>query len=155
MDNNSIAIIGSTGSIGTQSLDVARKLNLRVTALAAGHNAKLLAKQCAEFKPKTVSICEDSYAELKELLSGTDIKILCGDEGLNEIAYEDESKKIVNAVMGIKGLMPTVYAAKAGKKIAFANKETLVAGGSAVKKIVKENNSELLPVDSEHSAIYQ
>ncbi len=155
MNKNTISVIGSTGSIGTQTLDVARNLGIGITALAAGTNVDLLLKQCLEFQPKTVSVGEKGYAYLKSQLAGSGTKVLCGDEGLNEIAYNDESPVIVNAVTGIKGLLPTLEAARAGKKIAFANKETLVAGGTLVTETVKKHGAELLPVDSEHSAIYQ
>ncbi|MBO5870653.1 MAG: 1-deoxy-D-xylulose-5-phosphate reductoisomerase [Clostridia bacterium] len=151
----SISLLGSTGSIGTQTLDVARNLGLRVTALSAHSNAKLLAEQCREFKPKTVCIGEAKYNELKLLLNDMEVNIICGDEGLLEISSEDESETIVNAVIGMKGLLPTITAAKKGKKIAFANKETLVAGGKLVTDAVKEGGAVLLPVDSEHSAIFQ
>ena len=150
-----ISLLGSTGSIGTQTLDVARNLGLRVTALSAHSNVKLLAEQCREFKPKTVCIGEEKYNELKLLLADMDVDIICGDDGLLEIASEDESETIVNAVIGMKGLLPTMTAAKKGKKIAFANKETLVAGGKLVTDAVKEGGAILLPVDSEHSAIFQ
>ncbi len=151
----SISLLGSTGSIGTQTLDVARNLGLRVTALSAHSNIKLLEEQCREFKPKTVCIGEEKYSQLKTALADMDINILCGDEGVCQIAVEDESPLLVNAVLGMKGLRPTVAAALQGKKIAFANKETLVAGGSLVTDAVKKGNSVLLPVDSEHSAIFQ
>ncbi|MBO5767221.1 MAG: 1-deoxy-D-xylulose-5-phosphate reductoisomerase, partial [Clostridia bacterium] len=107
------------------------------------------------FKPKYVCIGEEKYSELKLALNDIDIEILCGDEGVNYIAGEDESQTIVNAVLGMKGLIPTITAAKKGKRIAFANKETLVAGGTLVTDAVKEGNAVLLPVDSEHSAIFQ
>jgi len=151
----SISLLGSTGSIGTQTLDVARNLGLRVTALSAHSNAKLLSEQCREFKPKKVCIGESKYNELKLLLNDTDVEIICGESGLLEIASEDESETIVNAVIGMKGLLPTIKAAEKGKKIAFANKETLVAGGKLVTDAVKKGNACLLPVDSEHSAIFQ
>lgn len=155
MDKKSIAVLGSTGSIGTQTLDVARNLGLRVTSLAANSNVSLLLEQCREFSPKTVSVGEKGYKQLKKELSGTGTEVLCGDEGLMEIAYSDPSPVIVNAITGIKGLLPTLEAARAGKKIAFANKETLVAGGTLVTEAVRSHGAELLPVDSEHSAIYQ
>ncbi len=151
----SISLLGSTGSIGTQTLDVARNLGLRVTALSAHSNVRLLAEQCREFKPKRVCIGAEKYNELKLELNDTDIEILCGDEGLSELASEDESLTLVNAVIGMKGLLPTITAANKGKRIAFANKETLVAGGSLVTSAVKKGNAVLLPVDSEHSAIFQ
>ncbi len=151
----SISLLGSTGSIGTQTLDVARNLGLRVTALSANSNVKLLEAQCREFKPKTVCIGEERYNEFKLAVSDLDIEILCGDEGLEELASEDESETLVNAVLGMKGLLPTIAAAEKGKKIAFANKETLVAGGILVTDAVKRGKAVLLPVDSEHSAIFQ
>ncbi len=153
--NNNISLLGSTGSIGTQTLDVARNLGLRVTALSAHSNIKLLETQCREFKPLCVCVGEKGYNELKTALADTDIKILCGDEGLLELASEDESPLLVNAVLGMTGLKPTIAAAKKGKRIAFANKETLVAGGKLVTNAVKEGGAVLLPVDSEHSAIFQ
>ena len=150
-----ISLLGSTGSIGTQTLDVARNLNLSVTALSAHSNVKLLAEQCREFKPKRVCIGEEKYNEFKLAVNDLDIEILAGDEGLTELASNDESKTIVNAVLGMKGLLPTIAAAEKGKNIAFANKETLVAGGTLVTDAVKRGNAVLLPVDSEHSAIFQ
>lgn len=153
--NKNISLLGSTGSIGTQTLDVARNLGLRVTALSAHSNVKLLEQQVREFKPECVSIGEERYNELKLALSDMDVKILCGDEGVLEIAENDPSPLLVNAVLGMKGLRPTIAAAEKGKKIAFANKETLVAGGDLVTNAVKKGNSVLLPVDSEHSAIFQ
>ncbi len=154
MDKN-ISLLGSTGSIGTQTLDVARNLNLRVTALSANSNVKLLESQVREFRPSAVCIGESHYSDLKLALSDMDVKILCGDEGLEELASEDKSPLLVNAVLGMTGLRPTIAAANKGKKIAFANKETLVAGGKLVTNAVKKGNSVLLPVDSEHSAIFQ
>ena len=151
----SISLLGSTGSIGTQTLDVARKLGLRVTALSAHSNISLLESQCREFMPKLVCIGEEKYKEFKLALSDLDIEIVCGDEGVLQIASEDESQTIVNAVLGMKGLLPTIAAASKGKRIAFANKETLVAGGKLVTDAVKQGNAVLLPVDSEHSAIFQ
>ncbi len=152
---NSITLLGSTGSIGKQTLDVVRNLGLTVESLSAHSNAKLLADQCREFKPKRACIGEEKYNEFKLLVSDIDIEILCGDEGVEQLASEDESESLVNAVLGMKGLKPTVNAASKGKKIAFANKETLVAGGKLVTDAVKAGNAVLLPVDSEHSAIFQ
>lgn len=153
--NKSISLLGSTGSIGTQTLDVARNLGLRVIALSAHSNAKLLEAQCREFKPLKVCIGEAGYNSLKTALADTDIEILCGDEGILELASEGDEDVLVNAVLGMTGLRPTVAAAEKGKKIAFANKETLVAGGTLVTDAVRRGNAALLPVDSEHSAIFQ
>lgn len=151
----SISLLGSTGSIGTQTLDVARNLGLRVTALSAHSNVALLSEQCREFKPKRACIGSEKYNEFKLAVNDLDIEILCGDEGVAELASEDESDTLVNAVLGMKGLIPTIKAAEKGKKIAFANKETLVSGGKLVTDAVKKGNAVLLPVDSEHSAIFQ
>ncbi len=153
--NKTISLLGSTGSIGTQTLSVARNLNLKVNALSANSNAKLLEQQCREFKPLKVCIGESGYNSLKTSLADTDIQILCGNEGLLELAGEGDEDVLVNAVLGMTGLLPTVAAAERGKKIAFANKETLVAGGTLVTDAVKRGNAKLLPVDSEHSAIFQ
>ena len=150
-----VSILGSTGSIGTQSLDVCKRLGYRVTALAANSNVKLLEAQCREFRPASVCIGEKDYVNLKTALADTDIKVFCGDEGLAELAYSDAAPTLVNAVLGMKGLLPTLEAARAGKRIAFANKETLVAGGKLVTDAVKKHGAALLPVDSEHSAIFQ
>ena len=150
-----ISLLGSTGSIGTQTLSVARNLGLRVTALSAHSNVKLLSEQCREFKPKRVCIGKEAYSDLKLALNDMSVEILCGDEGVVELASIDESETLVNAVIGMKGLLPTIAAAQEGKKIAFANKETLVAGGKLVTDAVKKGNAVLLPVDSEHSAIFQ
>jgi 1-deoxy-D-xylulose-5-phosphate reductoisomerase len=152
---NSITLLGSTGSIGKQTLDVVRNLGLTVESLSAHSNAFLLAEQCREFKPKRACIGKEKYNEFKLLVSDLDIEILCGDEGVEQLASEDKSETVVNAVLGMKGLKPTVNAASKGKKIAFANKETLVAGGKLVTDAVKKGNATLLPVDSEHSAIFQ
>ena len=154
MENN-ITLLGSTGSIGTQTLSVARNLGLRVTALSAHSNVKLLEEQYREFKPSKVCIGEAKYNELKLALNDCDVEILCGDEGVFQLASEESEGTLVNAVIGMKGLLPTIAAAKKGKRIAFANKETLVAGGKLVTDAVKEGGATLLPVDSEHSAIFQ
>jgi|GEM_PF-6307121 len=155
MNVKTISVLGSTGSIGTQTLEVARHLGLKITALSANSSVRLLESQCREFLPETVCIGEAHYTELKTALADTDIKVVCGDDALAALAYEDKSETLVNAVLGMKGLRPTLAAAKAGKKIAFANKETLVAGGTLVTEAVRDGNAELLPVDSEHSAIFQ
>ena len=155
MQSSSFSLLGSTGSIGTQTLDVARNLGLKVTALSANSNFSLLADQCREFKPKTACIGKEYYNQFKLAVNDLNIRILCGDEGVAELASEDESETVVNAVLGMKGLIPTIMAADKGKKIAFANKETLVAGGKLVTDAIKAGNATLLPVDSEHSAIFQ
>lgn len=152
---NSLSILGSTGSIGSQTLDVARKLNLKVNALSAYSSIELLEEQIREFRPAlAVVFDEDRAEELKIKIADTSTKVLSGMSGLYEICHDD-SELIVNAVVGMVGLEPTLEAIKAKKDIAFANKETLVAGGALVMDAVKENGVKLLPVDSEHSAIFQ
>ncbi len=152
---SSICILGSTGSIGTQSLDVARKHQIPVTALAAGTREKELERQAREFLPAAVYIDQSRYTSLRTLLADTDISIVSGDEGLCELAATDGSPTVVNALTGILGLRPTLAAVQAGKDIALANKETLVAGGDIVMSLAREKGVKILPVDSEHSAIFQ
>ena len=152
---SSICILGSTGSIGTQSLDVARKHHIPVTALAAGTREEMLERQAREFLPAAVYIDKSRYSSLKTRLADTSIRILSGDEGLTELAATDTSPTVVNALTGILGLKPTLSALEAGKDIALANKETLVAGGDLVMSLAREKGLKILPVDSEHSAIFQ
>lgn len=152
---SSICILGSTGSIGTQSLDVARKHHIPVTALAAGTREETLERQAREFLPAAVYIDKSRYSSLKTRLADTSIRILSGDEGLSELAATDPSPTVVNALTGILGLKPTLSALEAGKDIALANKETLVAGGDLVMSLAREKGLKILPVDSEHSAIFQ
>lgn len=152
---STIAVLGATGSIGTQTLDVARRSGIRVTSLSAQNNVRALAALCREFRPQSACIAEEHYAELRLMLADTDIKIYAGAEGLAELAANDPAPTLVNALMGLSGLLPTLAAARAGKRIALANKETLVAGGALVKAAVADGKAELIPVDSEHSAIFQ
>lgn len=151
-----LTILGSTGSIGTQALEVAAKHNIKIKALAAHSNAKLLAEQCIQFGAKYACIfCEEKVNALKEELSGTGIKVLSGMDGLNEIASLDGVDIMLNSVVGMVGLTPTLTAIEHGTDIALANKETLVAGGELVIKAAQKNNVRIFPVDSEHSAIFQ
>ena len=151
----SIVILGSTGSIVTQTLDVCRMHGFGVKALSASTNTAQLEKQAREFKPEYVCVySESSYSDMKQRLADTEIKVLCGMEGLCELARLD-CDIVVNSVVGMVGLLPTLEAAKAGNDIALANKETLVAGGKLVTDCVKEHGVKLLPIDSEHSAIFQ
>ena len=151
----SIVILGSTGSIGTQTLDVCRMHGFGVKALSASTNTAQLEKQAREFKPGYVCVySESAYPDMKQRLADTEIKVLCGREGLCELARLD-CDIVVNSVVGMVGLLPTLEAAKAGNDIALANKETLVAGGNLVTDCVKEHGVKLLPIDSEHSAIFQ
>ena len=150
-----LIVLGSTGSIGTQTLTVARKLGIRITGLAAGSNYKLLEEQAREFMPKSVAMFdEDAAKKLKIALSDTDIKVFSGKDGINAVATGD-GDIVLCAIVGIAGLESTLKAIEAGKDIALANKETLVTGGRLVKQKIKEKKVKLLPVDSEHSAIFQ
>ena len=154
--NKNISVLGSTGSIGTQTLDVADKLGLRVSALAAAKNIELLEQQARKYNPKLAVVFDEQKAEeLKIALADTDIKVLGGMDGLIEAARLPQADLVVNSVVGMVGLQPTIAAAQAKKDIALANKETLVAGGDLVTDAVRENGVKLLPVDSEHSAIFQ
>ena len=151
-----ISILGSTGSIGTQTLDVVRKLNLKVTSLAVHSNINLLEKQIREFMPKSVAVFDINAAEkLKTNISDLNVKVLSGIDGICELAAEKETDIVLNSVVGMVGLKPTLAAIKAKNNVALANKETLVAGGSLVMKEAKKNNVNIIPVDSEHSAIFQ
>ena len=151
-----IAILGSTGSIGTQSIDVALKHNYKVTALTAHSNAKLLEEQARLLKPEKVALYDEKgAAKLKTALSDTDIKVLSGEDGIIECAAETQADTVINSVVGMAGLKPTLSVINAGKTLALANKESLVAGGQLVMDAAKKNNVSILPVDSEHSAIFQ
>lgn len=153
-----IAILGSTGSIGTQTLDVVREHSdeLQVVALAAGSNKERLKEQIKEFHPKLVSLSDEKKAqELKEELAGEQVEVVCGMEGLIEVAGADSADVVVTAVVGMMGILPTMEAIKKGKDIALANKETLVTAGHLIIPMAKEYDVSILPVDSEHSAIFQ
>lgn len=148
-------LLGSTGSIGTQVLDVARLHNIKIKALSAGSNVKLLEQQAREFKPQFVCIADENrYNELKIAFGDTDIKLLCGKDGLCELASLP-CDITVNSIVGMAGFAPTLTAINAGNNIALANKETLVVGGEIITKKIKEKSLKLLPIDSEHSAIFQ
>ena len=152
-----IAIIGSTGSIGTQTLDIVRENeDLNVVALSAGSNVELLEKQAREFMPEIVGIWdEDKAKQLRIALSDVNIRVVSGMEGLIEIATIDGSEILVTAIVGMIGIRPTIEAINAGKDIALANKETLVTAGHIIMPLAKKQGVKILPVDSEHSAIFQ
>ena len=152
-----IAILGSTGSIGTQTLEIVRdNQDLQVVALAAGRNVDLLEKQAREFKPKAVAVWDEKAAlELKNRIADLPVKVLCSMEGLLEIAVIEETDMLVTAIVGMIGIRPTIAAICAGKDIALANKETLVTAGHIIMPLAKEKGVSILPVDSEHSAIFQ
>ncbi len=151
-----ICVLGSTGSIGTQTLEVAKELNLNVEALSSFQNIDLLEKQIRIFKPKIAAVANLEKASiLKDRVKDTSTKILSGTEGICQAATVSSAETVVTALSGISGLIPTYEAIKSGKNIALANKETLVTGGNLIKKIAKEKNVSILPIDSEHSAIFQ
>ncbi len=151
-----ISILGSTGSIGIQSLDVARNLKIKVSGLSANSNIDLLEKQAREFMPRVVAINNESLrANLESRLKGLPIEVLGGLDGLKAVAAMDEIDTVVTSIVGIAGLIPTLEAIRKGKDIALANKETLVTAGDIVMSEAKKYNVNILPVDSEHSAIFQ
>lgn len=152
-----IAILGSTGSIGTQTLEVVREnKDIEVLGLAAGNNIKLLEEQIREFKPRLVAVWKEEKAkELREHIKDLNVKVVSGMEGLIEVAVLEEAEILVTAIVGMIGIRPTIEAIKAGKDIALANKETLVTAGHIIMPLAKEHNVAILPVDSEHSAIFQ
>jgi 1-deoxy-D-xylulose-5-phosphate reductoisomerase len=152
-----IVVLGSTGSIGTQTLDIVREnRELKITALAAGSNIELLETQIREFEPKLVCVFQEAKAkQLKDNIKDLSIKVVSGMEGLIECATKQDADTIVTALVGMIGILPTIEAIKAGKNIALANKETLVTAGHIILPLIKEKKVSLLPVDSEHCAIFQ
>lgn len=152
-----IGILGSTGSIGTQTLEIVRSnSDLQVTALAAGSNVSLMEKQIREFKPAlAVMWSEDAAEDLKSRVADLGIKVLSGMEGLLELAVLEEMEVLVTAIVGMIGIRPTIAAIEAGKTIALANKETLVTAGHIIMPLAAQKKVSILPVDSEHSAIFQ
>jgi len=151
-----ISILGSTGSIGVQTLDVAKNIELKVLGLSANNNIDLLEKQARELRPLLVAVGSEKHRqELSNRLKDTGIEVMSGVEGLNAVATLNEVDTVVTSIVGIAGLIPTLEAIKNGKNIALANKETLVTAGSLVMSEAIKNNVKILPVDSEHSAIFQ
>ena len=155
--SKSIAILGSTGSIGTQTLEVVRNNpELKVAALAAGNSVEKLEAQVREFRPKVVGMwSEQAAADLRTRISDLDVKVVAGMDGLLEIAVLPKSQVLVTAIVGMIGIRPTIAAIEAGKDIALANKETLVTAGHLIMPLARERRVSILPVDSEHSAIFQ
>ena len=156
-EKNNIAILGSTGSIGTQALDVIRanKDAFTVEVLTGNGNADLLIKQAIEFDPNTVVIADESkYQYVKDALASHDIKVFAGNKAIAEVVQMDSIDTVLAAIVGYAGLESTLSAINAGKQIALANKETLVVAGDLVTKLAKEKGVNLYPVDSEHSAIF-
>lgn len=152
-----IAILGSTGSIGTQTLEVVREnKDIEVVGMAAGNNIHLLEKQIREFSPKVVAVwTEEKAKELRANISDLDVKVVSGMDGLIEIAVLPETEVLVTAIVGMIGIRPTIAGIEAGKNIALANKETLVTAGHIIMPLAKKHGVSILPVDSEHSAIFQ
>ena len=151
-----ITILGSTGSIGVNALNVINNLDIDVIGLSANTNSKLLIEQAKKFQPKSVSIVdEDAYLIVKDALKNTSIDVLCGKNGLLEISSRDDVDLVLNAIVGSSGMLPTVYAIRAGADIALSNKESLVMAGKIIERERKKANVNIFPVDSEHSAIWQ
>lgn len=153
-----IVLLGSTGSIGTQTLDVVRAnpTELKIVALAAGRNVDLMEKQAREFKPSKIAMFDPAAAdELKNRISDLEIPVLSGMEGLLELVRDENADTVLTAVVGMIGIRPTIEAINAGKDIALANKETLVCAGHIIMPLAREKGVKILPVDSEHSAIFQ
>lgn len=152
-----LAILGSTGSIGTQALEVvqAHQDKFRVIGLSAGSNLTVLKKQIATFSPKIVSVRSKDLAEKLRTEVRSDVKIVYGEEGLIEVATQDDVDFVITALVGSIGLKPTIKAIEANKQIGLANKETLVSGGHLVMELAKQYDVPIIPIDSEHSAIYQ
>lgn len=156
MKQRTISILGSTGSIGTQSIDVCRMQGYRVAALTADKSVEKLEAQARLLLPEVVAMRDEkSAADLAVRLADTGVRVLAGEAGVCECAALPQCDTVVNAIVGLAGLKPTLEACKAGKRLALANKETLVSGGDLVKRTAKANGAEILPVDSEHSAIFQ
>ena len=152
-----IALLGATGSIGTQTLEVVREQgDIQVVAMAAGRNIRLFEQQVREFTPALVAVWEEKDAcTLRESLRDMQVRVVSGMEGLLEVAVIPESEMLVTAIVGMLGIRPTIAAIEAGKNIALANKETLVTAGHLIMPLAAEKRVSILPVDSEHSAIFQ
>ena len=158
MSKRKLAILGSTGSIGTQTLEVVEQYpdHFSITVLSAGRNADLLIQQALKFKPAAVVVCEKAaFEKVRDTLQGKGIEVLFGEDALVETVQRDDIDIVLTAVVGAVGLRPTVAAIESGKDIALANKETLVVAGELITGLVEKHQVKLLPVDSEHSAIFQ
>ncbi len=151
-----VAILGSTGSVGEQALDVADRLSMNVTAISANRNFARVEEQARKFKPKSVAMADETAAkELKIRLADTDTRIYAGSDGICDMIGEERRDVVLNSIIGEAGLLPSLAAVDSGARLALANKESLVVAGEIVKARAKANNVEILPVDSEHCAIYQ
>ncbi len=156
-ERRKIAILGSTGSIGTQTLEIVRRnRDIAVTALAAGSNIRLLEEQIREFRPKLAAVwSEEKARKLRAAVRDLDVRVASGMEGLLEVAVQPDAQMLVTAIVGMIGIRPTIEAIRAGKDIALANKETLVTAGHLIMPLARDCQVSILPVDSEHSAIFQ
>jgi len=151
-----LSILGSTGSIGTQALDVCRNLDIKVVALAANSNVRVMEEQVRQFRPEVAALFDEkAAASLKTAVRDTGTKVLSGMDGVMEAVTHDGADTVLTSVVGIAGLVPTIAAIEAGKNIALSNKETLVTAGAIITELVKKKGVKLFPVDSEHSAIFQ
>lgn len=155
MTNKTVSVLGSTGSIGRQTMEVVRHLGLGVDCVSGNRNSKAIEAQCREFGIRKAWIGKDNYKELKTSLADTNVKVVTGDDELCEMAFETKCDILCNSLLGVSGLKPTLAALDGNHPIALSNKEVLVAGGSIVKKKAKEKGLPIIPVDSEHSAIFQ
>ncbi len=155
MTNKTVSVLGSTGSIGRQTMEVVRHLGLGVDCVSGNRNAKAIEAQCREFGIRKAWIGKDNYNELKTSLADTNVKVVTGDDELCEMAFETKCDILCNSLLGVSGLKPTLAALGGNHPIALSNKEVLVAGGSIVTKKAKEKGLSIIPVDSEHSAIFQ
>ncbi len=155
-DRKTLLILGSTGSVGEQAVDVALKENLEVKAICANRSFKRVEEQVRQLKCPAVAMSDmEAAAELKIRLADTSTRVFAGEEGIEEMIYESDGEFALNSVIGEAGLMPTIASIKSGKKLALANKESLVVAGDIVMELAKEHGTEILPVDSEHCAVYQ
>ncbi len=151
-----VCILGSTGSVGQQGIQVIRRFGMKLDALCAGSNVSLLEEQIREFSPRLCAVSDEAAAkELKLRVRDTSTKIFCGDAGVEEMTFESDADIVLNSIMGSRGILPTVAAIRSGKDLAMANKEPIVAAGEIILKLAKEHGVKILPVDSEHSAIFQ
>ena len=153
---NGIDLLGSTGSIGEQAVDVARKRNIRIRSICAGRNYKRVEEQAREFGVRYCAMADESAASaLKTALADTSVRVFSGREGICEAISLSSAETVVNSILGEAGLMPTLATLDAKKRLALANKESLVIAGDIVTDLAKKNGAEIIPVDSEHSAIFQ
>ncbi|NLE25815.1 MAG: 1-deoxy-D-xylulose-5-phosphate reductoisomerase, partial [Clostridiaceae bacterium] len=151
-----LCILGSTGSIGSQTLNVCENLKINVVSLIANSNYKVMEEQIRRHKPKVAALLDENAASLlKQAVKDTNTKVLSGEAGVLEAVTHFDADTVLTSVVGIAGLLPTVAAIKAGKNIALSNKETLVTAGSIITELIREKGVKLFPVDSEHSAIFQ